>query len=183
MSYPVHTVETAPEAAREFLVGTQKAFGFLPNLIGVMASAPALAKAYGALIGLFDQTSFTPTERQIVLLATSADNGCTYCVAAHSIIAGMQKVPADVVEAIRNNTPINDPKLEALRRFTTAMVATRGRPSEDEVKAFLAAGYTEVQVLEVVLGIGFKTLSNYTTHISEVPVDQAFASAAWTKAA
>lgn len=126
MSYPIHTVETAPLDAKDFLAGIQKGFGFLPNLIGVMASAPALAKAYGAMIQLFDQTSFTPTERQIVLLATSAENDCTYCVAAHSIIAGMQKVPTDVVEAIRNNTPINDPKLEALRRFTTAMVARRG---------------------------------------------------------
>lgn len=183
MSYPIHTVETAPLDAKDFLAGIQKGFGFLPNLIGVMASAPALAKAYGAMIQLFDQTSFTPTERQIVLLATSAENDCTYCVAAHSIIAGMQKVPADVVGAIRNGTPINNPKLEALRRFTTAMVAKRGWPSEDEIKAFLGAGYTEVQVLEVVLGIGFKTLSNYTTHVSEVPVDGAFAPAAWSKVA
>lgn len=183
MKYPIHTAETAPEAARDFLTGAKKAFGFLPNLLGVMASAPALVKAYGAMIELFDQTSFSATERQIVLLAASAENGCTYCVAAHSTIAGMQKVPADVVEAIRTGARIKDPKLEALRRFTTIMVAKRGWPSDDDMIAFLTAGYTEAHVLEVVLGIGFKTLSNYTTHVADPALDQAFAPASWSKVA
>jgi uncharacterized peroxidase-related enzyme len=183
MAFPIHTVESAPASARDFLAGTQKALGFVPNLLGVMASAPALAKAYGAMIQLFDQTSFSPTERQVVLLATSVENGCEYCVAAHSVIAGIQKVPAEVVEALRTGAAIADPKLEVLRRFTAAMVSKRGWPAPADVQAFLAAGYTEVQMLEVVLGIGFKTLSNYTTHITGLPVDDAFAPAAWNKVA
>lgn len=183
MSYPVHTVETAPAAAREVLEGAKRAYGFLPNLLGVMAEAPALVKAYRTLAGLFEETSFTPAKRQTILLTVSAENSCSYCVAAHSVIAAMQKVPTVVTEAIRSGRPIGDSKLEALRRFTATIVKTRGWPSEEDTKSFLHAGYSEAQVLEVVLGVGFKTLSNYTNHLAHTPLDEAFAKASWSKAA
>ena len=183
MTYAVHTVDTAPEAAKETLANAQKAFGFLPNLLGVMAEAPALVKAYTTLARIFDETSFSPTERQVVLLTASYENGCDYCIAAHSVISGMQKVPSDVVQAIRDGKPIAERKLEALRQFTAAVVASRGWPSEADTKAFLNLGYTRQQILEVVLGIGLKTLSNYTNHNTETPLDAAFAKAACSKAA
>ena len=183
MSYPVHTVETAPAAARETLSAAQKAYGFLPNLLGVMAEAPALVKGYTTLSRIFDESSFSPAERQVVLLTVSHDNGCTYCVAAHSVIAGMQKVPEAVVQAIRSNQPIPDARLEALRRYTSVIVTKRGWPTEADIAAFEAAGYTRQQALEVVLGVGLKTLSNYMNHVAQTPLDQAFAKAEWSKAA
>jgi|CXWL01.1.fsa_nt_gi uncharacterized peroxidase-related enzyme len=183
MSYKVHTVETAPEPARETITAVTKAYGFLPNLIGVMAESPALMKAYRQAADLFDETSLTPAERQVVLLTVSFENGCDYCVAAHTVIAGMQKVPTPVVQAVRAGQPIGDARLEALRRFVSSVVINRGRPSAADTAAFLRAGFAETQVLEVVLGVGVKTLSNYTNHIAETPLDPAFASAAWTKAA
>lgn len=183
MSFPIHDVDSAPEAAKPILTGAKKGLGFVPNLFGTMAGAPALLNAYTTLTGIFDQTSFSPTERQVVLLSVSYENTCEYCVAAHSVIASMQKVPGDVVEAIRADTPIADPKLEALRRFTRAVVASRGWPTEQHTQAFLAAGYGSQQILEVVLGVGIKTLSNYTNHLAATPLDAAFAKAAWSKAA
>lgn len=183
MRYPIHTPETAPEAARDVLAAAKKGFGFVPNLLGTMAEAPALLKAYTTLSRLFDETSLSAAERQVVLLAASSENGCEYCVAAHSVIAAMQRVPADVVEAIRRDTPIADGKLEALRRFTTAVVRSRGWPSREDTAMFVAAGYGAQQVLEVVLGVGMKTLSNYTNHVAGTPLDQAFSAAAWSKAA
>ena len=182
MNYKVHTVESAPEGARETLASATKAYGFLPNLLGVMAEAPALVKAYRTAVDLFEETSLTPSERQVVLLTVSYENGCEYCVAAHSVIAGMQRVPEAVVQAIRAGQPIGDGKLEALRRFVSAVVLTRGLPSEADTQAFLNAGYGQAQTLEVVLGVGVKTLSNYTNHIAGTPLDQAFAPASWTKA-
>lgn len=183
MSYPVHTIDTAPAAAKEVLAGAQKAFGFVPHLLGVMAEAPALVKAYTTLARLFEETSLTPTERQLVLLAVSYENQCHYCMAAHSVMASMQKVPNEVVDAIRNGLPIPDSKLEALRRFTEVVVASRGWPGTADTDAFRAAGYGNQQVLEVILGVGFKTLSNYTTHAAEPPLDAAFARAAWSSKA
>lgn len=183
MNYTVHTPDTAPQAAKETLDQVARAYGFLPNLIGLMAEAPALAKSYFHLAGLFEETSFSPTERQIVLLTTSYENACDYCVAAHTVIADMQKVPQPVVEAIRNGTPIADPKLELLRRFTAEVVTSRGRPSDELSHAFLAAGFSRAQILEVILGVGLKTISNYTNHIARTPVDRAFSGAVWSKAA
>jgi AhpD family alkylhydroperoxidase len=183
MTYTVHTLETAPKAAQEILAAAKKGLGFLPNLFAVMAEAPALVKAYATLSRIFDETSFSATERQVVLLTVSYVNDCEYCIAAHSVIAGMQKVPDQVVQAIRQGRPIADRKLEALRRLTAAVVGARGWPSEEDLGAFLSAGYGKQQVLEVVLGVGMKTLSNYTNHIAGTPLDHAFAGAAWSRAA
>ncbi len=183
MHYAVHTVETAPDAATQTLAAAQSAYGFLPNLLAVMAEAPALVKAYTTLSKIFEETSFSPAERQVVLLTTSFENECAYCMAAHSAVAGMQKVPQDAIAAIRSGAPIADKTLEALHRFTASVVASRGWPSEQDVAAFLAAGYTKAQILEVVLGVGLKTLSNYTNHVAETPLDAAFQPLAWTKAA
>lgn len=183
MTFPVHTITTASPEARETLTGAQKAFGFVPNLLGTMAEAPALLKGYLALSRLFDESSLSPTERQLVLLTVSYENACAYCMAAHTVIAGMQKVPATVVEAIRTGQPIADPRLEALRRFTTAVVVSRGWPGESQLAAFTAAGYGTQQVLEVVLGVGIKTMSNYTNHFASTPLDAAFGGAAWQRVA
>ena len=70
-----------------------------------------------------------------------------------------------------------------MRRFTAAVVKSRGWPAPADTAAFVSAGYGPQQVLEVVLGVGMKTLSNYANHIAKTPLDQAFASAAWSKAA
>ncbi|MDI1346208.1 MAG: carboxymuconolactone decarboxylase family protein [Pseudolabrys sp.] len=183
MNFTVHTIESAPAAAKETLAGAKNGLGFVPNLFGVMSEAPALVKAYATLSGIFDETSLSVTERQVVLLTVSAENNCEYCVAAHSVISGMQKVPVDVVRAIRVGQPIADSKLEALRNFTAAVVNSRGWPKAAEMAAFLSVGYGQQQVLEVVLGVGMKTLSNYANHIAKIPLDQVFASAAWSKGA
>lgn len=183
MTYPIHTIETAAEDAKESLEGAMKKFGFVPNLLAVMAAAPSLLTTYLTADMLFDETSFDPTERQVVMLTTSYENGCEYCMGAHSAMSTMQKIPDDVVQALRAGRPITDPKLEALRRLTSAIVTSRGFPSSEVVAAFHAAGYTQTQALEVVLGVGFKILANYTNHIAATPLDKAFAKVAWTKAA
>lgn len=174
--------QSAPETAREVMAQARKKFGFVPNLLGVMAHAPSLLKAYLTLSSLFEGCSLSVVERQIVLLAASAENNCGYCVAAHTAIASMQKVPAGVVEAIRNRRPIADGKLEALRRFVEEMVVTRGWPSDAARRRFFDAGYSESQALEVVLGVGMKTLSNYANHLAETPLDPQFAATAWEEA-
>lgn len=183
MTYAVQTIDSAPPAAKDVLAVAKQAFGFVPNLLGVMANSPALLKTYVAVSKIFEETAFTVTERQVVLLAVSAENACEYCMAAHTAIAGMQNVPTAVVTAIREGRSIPDTKLEALRHFTSQVVATRGEPSAAAMKDFLNAGYSESQVLDVVLGVGLKTLSNYTNHIVRTPLDQAFAPTKWSKAA
>ena len=173
------SLETADAEGRELLEQVQSNYGFIPNLLGNMAHAPATAKGYLALGQLVGETSFDPTEQQVILLAVSRFNECEYCVGAHSAISAMQKLPTDVIESIRNDDPIADGKLEALRLFTTQVVDKRGWLSAEDVGNFIAAGYSQAQILEVVLGVAMKTISNYTNHIAGTELDAAFADFAW----
>ncbi len=102
----IHSPETAPEASRPFLENAKKRFGFSPNILGALAESPAALEGYLSVAKLFSGTSFTATERQIVLIAASAKNGCAYCVAAHSTIAAREKVAEDVIAALRDGEPI-----------------------------------------------------------------------------
>lgn len=182
-SFPVLTPTTAPVASRPALERLTKAYGFVPNLAGVLAAAPAALEAYLTIAGIFEKTSLSPTERQVVLLAASVENTCQYCVAAHSTIAAAERVGETIIAALREQRPLGNQKLEALRQLTVAIVATRGRPSPAIVAAFLGAGYTPPQLLEVLVGVAQKTLSNYVNHIAETPIDPAFAPNTWRQAA
>jgi uncharacterized peroxidase-related enzyme len=178
-NFDIHTVETAKAPAADMLGNVEKAYGFIPNLYGVFAESPATLKAYMTIGKIFDETSFSATERQLIILAASRYNECDYCMAAHSVVAGMQKVPTEVIDAIRDDRPIRDSRLEALRVFTTAVVEKRGWLANEDVAAFLAEGFSKAQILDVILGVSFKTLSNYTNHLANTPLDDAFAQMAW----
>ncbi len=179
--FSIHSSETAPEA-KALLDDAKKAYGFVPNLLGVMAEAPALLEGYMTLAGIFDKSDLTATERQIVLLVNNRLNGCDYCMAAHTSISQAQGVPKDVIRALRDGTSIQDPKLEALRVFAVRVNESRGWPEARDIDALIAAGYSRRTVLEVVLGTGLKVLSNYTNHIAATPVDKAFSPNAWSGA-
>ncbi|MDX8396042.1 MAG: carboxymuconolactone decarboxylase family protein [Mariprofundaceae bacterium] len=176
---PTLTLDTAEGAAKDVLEKTQAAYGFIPNLIGKMANAPALAEAYLTLNGLLDQTSFSATEKQLVLLTISRTHECGYCMAAHSTIAQMQNVPKDVIDAIRDDATLPDNKLETLRQLTIAITTSRGWPNEKNIQSFFAAGYDASNILEIILAVGLKTMSNYTNHIAHTDVDEAFSANAW----
>lgn len=178
--FTVHTQETAPEGSKATLRDVKQNYGFVPNLMAVFAESPAAVEAYATLSGIFDKSDLTATERQIVLMTNNRLNNCTYCMAAHSTISAMQKVPADVIESLRNGTSVGDAKLEALRVFTIKVIENRGFVTEADLEAFLDAGYTKANVLEVIVGTGLKVLSNYTNHIAETPVDVAFQSNRWS---
>ena len=179
-SFTTHTIESAPEASKKYLQGAKNAYNFVPNLLGTMAEAPALLQGYMSLAGIFDKTNLSETERQIILMTNNRLNGCTYCMAAHTSISQMAGVKADVIEALRNNTPIADAKLEALRTFAAVINESRGWPTDVQVNAFLDAGYTQQNILEVILGTSLKVVSNYTNHIAETTVDAAFAPNVWS---
>ena len=179
-TFTQHTIETAPDSARPFLEAAKNAYSFVPNLLGNMAAAPALLEGYMTLAGIFEKTDLSETERQIILMTNNRLNGCTYCMAAHTTISQMSKVPDDVIEALRNGTPIADPKLEALRTFAAIVNEKRGWVEQDKIDAFIAAGYSEQSVLEVILGTSLKIMSNYTNHTTQTRLDEAFAPNAWT---
>jgi uncharacterized peroxidase-related enzyme len=168
-------VETAPEQSRPLLEKVKKSFKFIPNLFGVLANSPVLLEGYWGLEGAFEKGSLSAVERQIVLLAASAENNCKYCTAAHStVLKAFLHVPSDVVSAVRSNQPISDPKLESLVALTKEIVSQRGHVRAHIIENFLAAGYRKDQVLEVLVGVALKTMSNYLDHISPTELDSAF---------
>ncbi|MDX8126864.1 carboxymuconolactone decarboxylase family protein [Methylomonas sp. OY6] len=178
--FTIHSIQSADAAVKPVLEGSLKKYGFVPNLHGGLAEAPTALKAYIELTSLFDQTSFSPTERQVILLVISVENHCTYCVAAHSMIAKqMAKADPAIVDALRNGKPLPDSELDALASFARAVVKNRGVVCGQTLDKFITAGYSRAQVLEVVLGVAFKTLSNYTNHIIDTPLDTAFQAEAW----
>lgn len=182
--FKIHTTQSAPTASQALLEDSLHKYGFLPNLHAVLAESPAALQAYLDLTRLFDRTSLTPAERQIVLIAASVENHCTYCVAAHSMIARqMLKVDSAVVDALRQNQSLPDPKLNALAIFARALVKQRGEVAGKALDDFILAGYSQTHVLDVLLGVTMKTLSNYTNHMIDTPLDKAFQSEAWDEPA
>jgi uncharacterized peroxidase-related enzyme len=169
------TIATAPDASKPALETIQKGFGFIPNLMATFANSPEVLRGYLALDAEWEKTAFTPPERQLVLITTSLENGCSYCLAAHCTIAkGFMGVPADVVSAIRTRKSTGDPKVDALVALVRELVSQRGHAQPETIQRFLAAGFTKPQVMELLLGIALKTISNYLDHINPAPLDAAF---------
>ncbi|MBE0422348.1 MAG: carboxymuconolactone decarboxylase family protein, partial [Lutibacter sp.] len=169
VKFTLHTPETAPEASKEILAKALKQNGFIPNLYGIMAESPDLLKGYRHLADSFNATSLSQIEKNIVWLAVSNYNACHYCMAIHTSVAKMHQLPDDMIEALRNNMPLNDNKLETLRKFAVLLTEKRGWASEEEILKFLEAGYTRKNILELVLGIGQKIISNYVNHLTQTP--------------
>ena len=181
---PFLTIETAAGKARSLLESAKEKMGFVPKMYGAMANEPALYETYSSSYASFRQEcGFTPVEQEVIFLVISRWNGCHYCVAAHSFVADkMSKVPPEVTDAIRDGRPIADPKLSALAEFTRIMLETRGRPDDADAQAFFAAGYSEKNILGIILAISVKTLSNYTNHVFHTPIDDVFAARIWEAA-
>ena len=151
----------------------------IPNLHAVMAEAPGLLEGYQHLHALFLDTSFSAEEQTVVWQSINVEHGCHYCVPAHTAIAKQMDVDDAITDALRDETELPTARLEALRDFTLRVVRQRGEVSDDAVQAFLDAGYTRRQLLEVVLGVSQKVMSNYVNHLAETPVDAPFQKFAW----
>lgn len=172
---------SANSAVKSTLENANKNLGFVPNMYLNMANAPALLKSYLQTYALFrNESDFTAIEQEVIFLTISRENNCEYCIAAHSVIAdNMSRVPLEVTDAIRNDGVINDTRLSALIHFTKVMLNSRGHPTKNEVNIFLGVGYSEKHILEIIVAIAVKTMSNYSNHLFHTPVDNAFAGRVW----
>ncbi|GAD90793.1 MULTISPECIES: carboxymuconolactone decarboxylase family protein [Vibrio] len=182
-TFKFHTVETAPEKSKPMLEGAIKQVGAIPGLYAVMAESPETFKAYQQIHQLFTNTSFDAEELTVVWQTINVEHECQFCVPAHTAIAHSMKVDPALSEALRNQQAMPTAKLQALHDFTLAMVRERGNVSDAQMEAFFAAGYGQQQVLEVILGLSQKVISNYVNHVAKTPVDPMFEQFAWTKKA
>ncbi|NBC34516.1 MAG: carboxymuconolactone decarboxylase family protein [Alphaproteobacteria bacterium] len=175
-----HTLETAPEESRPLLENSQKNIGMIPGLHAVMAESPQALQAYQQLHALFKQTSLGTVETHVVWLTLNVYHECHYCVPAHTGLAKMDKVPDDVIEALRDDRPLSDPRLETLRSFTKSLAEKRGDVDEAELQAFFDAGFTKRNLLDLHVGLAQKVMSNYINHLAQTPLDEPFKKFDWT---
>ena len=180
-TFQLHDVDSAPQDAKPLLENSQKSMGMIPNLHAALAESPQALKAYGTLHELFTNSSLNNDELTVVWQTINVENECHYCVPAHTAIAKQMGVSDDISEALRNETPLPDEKLEALRTFTRQVMAKRGNVGNADLEAFFKAGYGHQQVLDVILGLSQKTLSNYVNHIAETPIDEPFKAFSWQR--
>jgi len=182
-TFKIHNLETAPEGSKSMLENSLKSFGMIPGLHGVLAESPQILEAYNMLHQQFINSSFNNDELTVVWQTINVEHNCHYCVPAHTGIANMMQVDPAITEALRNETEMPTEKLQALHEFTLLMVRKRGAVSEEDLAKFYAAGYNQRNVLDIILGLSQKVISNYTNHIADTPVDAGFKKFAWEKTA
>lgn len=165
---PLQTIASASDDAKPRLVNAEKSNGFLPNLIGLLANAPAALEAYLVLGEINGKAALSLAEREVVQITAAATHGCGFCVAGHTKLALLKAgLPEAEVEALRTLAPLSDARYAALQVFTRAVISTRGAVADAELAAFKTAGYTDRSALEVVLGVGLATICNFANNLGQ----------------
>lgn len=175
--FPMHSTASAAEDSLPALEWYKDSFSMVPNLAGVLAESPALLLSYWQLQqNLFAHSTLSRQEINIVQATVAHANTCQYCVAGHTAFGKMEffNNTDEQLNAVRNEDAFEDPKLNALRDFTLLVLKKQGRISDGQLTAFLHAGYTRAQALDVVANIAAKVMSNYANQIALTPIDEAF---------
>lgn len=180
-TFTVHSAATAPAGSQALIAKSQKTWGFVPTLHGILAQSPVTYQAYDTLYDLVGQSNLTAIEQQVVYQTANVYHGCEYCTAGHTYLSRAAGMPEAVLQALREGHTLPDAKLQALHAFTYAVIDRRGMVPAMVVNDFIKAGYTQANVLEVITVIATKTISNYTNHIANTPKESFMAdpSLAW----
>ncbi|WP_020578683.1 carboxymuconolactone decarboxylase family protein [Actinopolymorpha alba] len=178
-----HTLQTAPAESRRAMEATTKRLGYLPAPVARLASSPQLLEGFLKVSGLFEATSLDALSREVLIMTMATRNGCHVCVAMHSARLAALGASPDLITALRQQQPLTDARLEALRVFTLEVVAAAGAVGDGPLETFLAHGYTSRNALEVVLGIGAYTLSTLANRMTGAPLDDQLQAFAWDPSA
>jgi len=170
------TRENADEQQKPILERAKKANGMIPNMYNNMVNLAGLQDAYDTGYAHFrKEAGFTPAGQEVIFVTVSIANSCGHCIAAHRFLDdNVSKTPIEVTNAIRKGKEIPDAKLKALSKFTRIMFDSPGNPTPEEAKAFLGTGYSQKNILGIILALSVKTISNYANHIFHTEIDEAF---------
>jgi uncharacterized peroxidase-related enzyme len=168
------TIESAPQGSKETLLAIQKRHGFIPNLMATFSSSPALLNGYVGLVTAWEQSSFSAHERELISLTASIVNRCDYCIAAHATTLKGLRVDPELIHAVRNREPLGDRRLDALVTLTRELVGERGFVAPETLGRFAAVGFNEVALMEVLIGVALKVMSNYLDNLAPIAIDAAF---------
>lgn len=166
----IPTRDTAPAASQPLLDAVGKQLGVIPNLFRLVGNSPAALEGYLGLNGALNKALDAKT-RERIALAVAQVNGCDYCLSAHTYLgANLAKLDAAELAANRAGRS-NDAKADAAVRFAKAVAETRGRVTSADIAAVKAGGYTDAQVVEIVLVVALNFLTNLINNVAETDID------------
>jgi uncharacterized peroxidase-related enzyme len=180
-NYVRHTIETAPEGSRPAMQRLKESAGLIPNLAATMSEAPALIDGFVTLRDILQHASLDAKEREILGLSNAVANGCEWCVAFHSFVALKLGIAKDTVDAIRAGKAPADRRARALNGFTGKLVERRGAIEKHDLEAFVAAGFTKQQALEVVAALAVSVMANYAGNFVEPELDGFLGELKWSQ--
>jgi uncharacterized peroxidase-related enzyme len=169
--YRIYDKKSATPPAKDVLEQVEAHYQFIPNALGAMAESPEAVKAYLALDELAHENALNDLQRHVVFLTIAREYECSYCVAAHTAFAQMGRVA------------LADPALQALHDFTQQLIRTAGHVSEKDVQAFLDAGYSHRQILDIITMIANKLIAVFANRVMGTDLDEALKPAEWRKIA
>jgi uncharacterized peroxidase-related enzyme len=165
----VPTREQVSPANQVLFDNLTKAIGSVPNLFAVYAHSE---NAFGTYLALSNaKTSLRAKEKEVVNLVVSQVNGCEYCLAAHTAISKLQGFTDEQILEIRRASISFDNKLDALAKLAKSIAENKGHADEQLLENFYAAGYTEGSLIDVVIVVGDKTITNYLYALTGVSID------------
>ena len=180
ITFTYHTKDTAPKASLPLIDQTVAEFGGLISLHALFAESPVTYETYHKAFGLFlKNSSFTPLEAQVVFMTSNFHNRCHYCMAGHTMMMKMAKMPDDIIDDLREGRPLADPKLGALQSFARELLEKRGHIGDDRLQAFLDTGYDRKAALDVLTGLAAKLISNFTNALAHTRLDRGMDKYAW----
>ena len=167
----IPAADQAPVASLPLLDAVNKQLGMIPNLMKVIGNSPAALEGYLSLNGALGKGALGAKTGERIALAVAELNRCSYCLSAHSYLAcNLAKLAADEIETNRHGSS-NEPKAAAAVRFATQVLSTCGHVSDAEVAAVKAAGYSNAEVIEIVLHVALNTLTNYVNEVAKTEID------------
>ena len=165
------SVDAAPQSARASLDAVGKSLGVVPNLFRLVALSPAALKGYLGIGSALSGATLDSTTQERIALTVAEINGCSYCLSAHTYLARNVAKLGDAEITANRNGASNDLKADAAVRFATALVMSRGHVSDREVAAARTAGYSDAELIEIVLTVALNTFTNYVNEVAQTPID------------
>jgi uncharacterized peroxidase-related enzyme len=165
------SIEASPTKAQPSLQAVKKQLGVVPNLFRLVGNSPAALEGYLGLNGALAKGELEAPTRERIALAVAEINGCDYCLAAHSYLGKNLAKLSDAEIAANRNGGSTDPKADAAIRFAAGLVRARGHISDADIQAVKQAGYSDAQLIEIVLHVALNTLTNYVNEVAKTEID------------
>ncbi len=161
--------ETAEGKTKELLDAVKSKLGFAPNLMKGLAHSPTALEAYLNLNGTLGTTLNAKLREQIAVLSAE-ENGCGYCLSAHTLLGKNAGLTDEEVLAARTGIG-NDERNSAALKFAHAVISKRGKVSDDDLQAVKNAGFIDGEIAEIVGNIALNAFTNYFNEVARTEID------------